>query len=165
MSGEQTESLFKIKTVAGESYGPASQTEIAAWAADGRISPEDIIIPEGGEPQHASTVDWICDALASRTPPRHQSEVDRSVNAPNALEHVIPTRNAPAIAAWYLGVFGLIPGLGLPLAVAAIAMGIMGLKRASEVKVGLWHSILGLFLGVIVLFVTALVILGTWEQF
>jgi hypothetical protein len=164
MNGEQTETLFKVKTVAGETYGPAPRSEIAAWAADGRISPEDMITPDGGEPQHASTVDWICDALASRTPPRHQSEVDRSGNAPNALEHIIPTGNAPAIAAWYLGVFGLIPVLGLPLAVAAIAMGIMGLKRASEVKVGLWHSILGVFLGVIVLFITALVLFGAMDQ-
>ena len=59
----------------------------------------------------------------------------------------------------------MIPLLGLPLAVAAIVMGIMGINRVSEVKVGLWHSILGLLLGVMVVVITAIVILGPWEQF
>ena len=164
MNDEHAESLFKVKTVAGESYGPASRSEIQAWAVDGRIGEDDMITTDGGDPQRAITVDWIRTAWASRTPPRYRSEVDRSENAPGVLDSIVPTRNGPAIAAWYLGVFGLIPGLGLPLAVAAIAMGIMGLKRASEVKVGLWHSILGLFLGVIMLFITALVLFGAMDQ-
>ena len=156
--GKTAVSLFQVKTVAGNSYGPASQSEIEAWAMDGRIGQGDMIIPEGGEPQDASTVDWIRAAWASRTPPRHRSEVEKPDNDSNALSHIIPTKNAPAIAAWYLGVFGIIPGLGLPLAVAAIVMGIMGISRASKAKVGLWHSILGLSLGVMALVITAIVI-------
>ena len=43
---------------------------------------------------------------------------------------LIPYKNAYALWAYYLGIFSLIPCLGIPLGIAALVLGIMGLKYA-----------------------------------
>ena len=67
----------------------------------------------------------------------------------NQMERIIPARNIPALTSWYLGVFGLIPILGIPLSLAAIASGIYGIKVASrpDIQVGRGHAIAGIMLG------------------
>jgi len=45
---------------------------------------------------------------------------------------VIPYKNLPALFGYYLGVFSLIPCLGLPLGIAAIICGIIGHSKASK---------------------------------
>lgn len=63
------------------------------------------------------------------------------------LSRIIPYRNQPALIGYYLSVFGLIPCLGLPLAPAAIPLGIVGLKRArreaeARGKIHAWVAII-----------------------
>lgn len=62
---------------------------------------------------------------------------------------LIPYKNAQALWAYYLGIFSLIPCVGLPLGVAALVLGIRGLgcaKRNSESK-GKVHAWIGIVLG------------------
>lgn len=62
---------------------------------------------------------------------------------------IIPYKNAQALIAYYLGVFGLIPVLGLPLALAAVIFGFLGLnfaKKYPEAK-GKAHAVTGIVLG------------------
>ncbi len=79
---------------------------------------------------------------------------------------LIPYKNAPALAAYYLGVFSVIPVLGLFLGLAALVLGIMGLRKASrqpEVKgkVHAWVGIIvGGFFGLAYLALTVLIIVG-----
>jgi len=47
----------------------------------------------------------------------------------SAISTLIPYKNGPALIGYYLGVFSLIPFLGLPLGLAAVPLGIAGLKR------------------------------------
>ncbi len=69
----------------------------------------------------------------------------------NSLGGLIPYKNAPALVAYYLAVFSLIPCLGIPLGIAAFICGLFGLKRAREHpeakgKVHAWVGVvLGLF--------------------
>jgi len=79
---------------------------------------------------------------------------------------VIPYKNVPALVAYYLGVFSVIPCVGLPLGIAAVVLGIMGLRRAakhpeSKGKVHAWVGIIvgGLF-GLIYLALTILMVIG-----
>ena len=72
----------------------------------------------------------------------------------------------PALVAYYLGVFSVIPCVGLPLGIAAVALGIMGLRRAakhpeSKGKVHAWVGIIvgGIF-GLIYLALTILMLAG-----
>ena len=65
---------------------------------------------------------------------------------------LIPYKNAQALWAYYLGIFSLIPCLGFPLAIAALILGLRGLKFAvlhSEAK-GKAHCWVGIVLGSLV---------------
>ncbi|MEX0678659.1 MAG: hypothetical protein WD063_16385 [Pirellulales bacterium] len=48
------------------------------------------------------------------------------------VETFVPTRNGPALASYYLGLFALLPCLGFPLGVAAVYFGVQGLRRVRE---------------------------------
>ena len=63
----------------------------------------------------------------------------------------MPYRNGPALAAYYCGVFGLIPILGFILGPLAFIFGIVGLaKRKKDARVkGAGHAIAGIILGLI----------------
>ena len=71
------------------------------------------------------------------------------------MQTLIPTQNKPALFAYYFGVFGLIPFLGLPLAIVGIILGIMGLKKykANPTPGAKGHALAGLILGIFELLV------------
>lgn len=54
------------------------------------------------------------------------------VASDGTLGGLIPYKNGPALAAYYLGVFSAIPLLGMPLGIAGLILGILGLRRARE---------------------------------
>ena len=66
---------------------------------------------------------------------------------------LIPYKNGKALAAYYCGVFALIPCIGLILGPIALILGIMGLKYAKEHPRarGQAHAIVGIVLGGLVL--------------
>lgn len=62
---------------------------------------------------------------------------------------VIPYKNAPALIAYYLGLFSLLPCFGLFLAIPAFILGIMGLRKRKHnpaVK-GSVHAWIGIIMG------------------
>jgi len=98
---------------------------------------------------------------APQTPPQFKGDAPNPYQAggqyappqyeqrPSGLESLIPTKNPMALTSYYLGVFTLIPGLGLILGPAAVVFGGLGVaayKRDSRVG-GLGHAITGLVLG------------------
>ena len=64
---------------------------------------------------------------------------------------VIPYKNAPALIAYYLGIFSLIPCLGLAVAIPAVILGIMGLQKYKQNPAvrGTAHAWIGIVLGTI----------------
>jgi len=80
----------------------------------------------------------------------HPSAPPVAVAASDAtLGGLVPYKNGPALAAYYLGVFSLIPFLGVPLGIAAFILGIRGLRKAKEhpeVK-GKAHAWVGIIAG------------------
>ncbi len=62
---------------------------------------------------------------------------------------LVPYKNAQALWAYYLGIFSLIPCLGLPLGIAAIILGIKGVRNARQQPQvrGKVHAIIGIVLG------------------
>jgi len=90
------------------------------------------------------------------------------VASDNTLGGLIPYRNARALWAYYLGVFSLIPFLGIPLGVVAMVLGIKGLKYAelhpeAKGKVHAWIGIIvgGLFSLVYILLIAVPLIMNT----
>ena len=73
----------------------------------------------------------------------------------DALSTLIPYKNGKALAAYYCGVFALIPCVGLVLGTLAVIFGILGYRfaRAHPKAHGTGHAITGIILGSIVLLV------------
>lgn len=73
-------------------------------------------------------------------PPPPRDETDDPVSV------VIPYKNPPALIAYYLAVFSLIPCLGILLGIAAVILGIMGLvyARDHEHARGRFHAWVGI---------------------
>ncbi len=72
--------------------------------------------------------------------------------ADSTMNKLIPTGNPPALIAYYLAIFGLIPGFCLFLSPAAIVLGFIGLKKIRETPglPGKAHAMVGIILGGIV---------------
>lgn len=67
----------------------------------------------------------------------------------DATGGVIPYKNPPALIAYYLGLFSLLPLIGLLLAIPAFILGILGLKKRAQnpaVK-GSVHAWIGIIMG------------------
>jgi len=67
----------------------------------------------------------------------------------DATGGIIPYKNGPALIAYYLGIFSLLPVIGLVLAIPAVILGIMGLKKrsANPVIKGAAHAWIGIIMG------------------
>jgi hypothetical protein len=71
------------------------------------------------------------------------------VQTDDALSSIIPYKNSSALIAYYLGVFSLIPCLGIILGIAAFILGLRGLnyaKKHPEAK-GKVHAWIGIIVG------------------
>jgi len=67
----------------------------------------------------------------------------------DATGGLIPYKNSQALLSYYLGVFGLIPFVGLLLATPAVILAVTGMKKAKsnpQIK-GTFHAWVGLILG------------------
>ena len=67
----------------------------------------------------------------------------------DATGGVIPYKNGPALAAYYLGIFAMIPCVGLLLAVPALILGVIGLKKRQDNPIvkGSVHAWIGIIMG------------------
>lgn len=83
-----------------------------------------------------------------------------------AIEALVPLKNGPALASYYLGLFSLFPLLGLLLAIPAVMLGITGLHRARENpavrgRVHAWVGLIcGLLFGLMNLLLVLLTVIG-----
>ncbi len=50
----------------------------------------------------------------------------------DAINVIIPYRNAPALVSYYLGIFSILPIVGTFMGITAVILGIMGLRKASQ---------------------------------
>jgi uncharacterized protein YqgC (DUF456 family) len=103
------------------------------------------------------------DSRDDRRPPRVEDDLDDYDDLPpephrrpprptgGGFATVVPYRNGAALAAYYIGVFGLIPILGFVFGPLAIILGVIGLVKARKNPQahGTGHAIAGIVLGVI----------------
>jgi len=141
--------MYTIKGHDGKEYGPVDAAQVQQWLGQGRVDSSTLIRAEG-------STDWrslgsFPEFVGAGVPP----PIRPATPPPpaNTISTLIPYRNAPALIAYYLGVFSLIPCVGFFLGLAAVVLGIFGLKQASkhpEAK-GKAHAWTGIILGTLVL--------------
>jgi hypothetical protein len=101
-------------------------------------------------------------------PPQQQLSQQPSPSNDEVFQAFIPTKNKSALLAYYFGIFGIIPIIGLPFAIAAIVLGYKGmaLYKSNPTPGAKGHAMTGLVLGwvsialwllfIIVIFIPAL---------
>jgi len=86
----------------------------------------------------------------------------QSASEGDATGGVIPYKNPAALAAYYLGLFSMLPCIGLALAIPALILGIIGLRnraRNPAIK-GSVHAWIGIVMGAIFTIIWGLMLVG-----
>lgn len=84
--------------------------------------------------------------------PPHPTEVYPAYPPPpssGAFGGLIPDKNPSALTSYYLGIFSIIPCVGLPMGIAAVVLGLRGMnlvKQHPEVR-GRTHALVGIIAG------------------
>jgi len=156
-------------SVQGQQQGPFPLSEINAMLAEGRLAAFSTLAWHDGCP------DWIPLAQVPGVvmPGEPAPVVGRESRAPvpsppsgspgpaplpgqpsreaAVVSTVIPYKNPMALAAYYLGIFSLIPFLGGVLALPAVVLGALGLRRrtANPAAKGAIHAWIGITLGIL----------------
>lgn len=135
---------YKVRMADGTEFGPATIDVLERWAREGRVPANAYLIAPDGTAR-AVADDPTLAPIASAPP--------TMPGAPQPAEGgvVIPYRNPPALIAYYLGIFALIPFLGLFLAIPAFILGIIGLRaRAKDPSChGAVHAWIGIVAGLL----------------
>jgi len=100
-------------------------------------------------PSTASPPPFVPNAQNPYQAPLHENPHLLQPNQGDATGGVIPYKNPCALIAYYLGIFGLIPFIGLFLAIPAFILGILGIrnrKRNPAIR-GSLHAWIGIILG------------------
>ena len=147
------DTLFYIHTVAGHRFGPGNLATLEQWALEQRIPRDATLIAvddhDGTQPINVQSILRL--ARIINAPPivamPRTSSANTSPNAPA----IVPYSNQPALAGYYVGVFALIPGIGIVLGIVAIWLGIKGIRKwqAEPQSKGLGHAIVAIFLGIV----------------
>ncbi|HSI11733.1 MAG TPA: GYF domain-containing protein [Chthoniobacter sp.] len=121
--------------------GPTPQEDLAARVAQGTLPSTTQVCAVGG--QAWQPISSILSAPSVPPPPLPQ--------VGDATGGVIPYKNLPALIGYYLGIFGLIPFIGLLLAIPAFILGIVGLRKRKKNPIikGSVHAWIGIVLGFI----------------
>jgi hypothetical protein len=137
--------------IQGQRQGPMSIDEVNAQLAQGRIPTESTLAWHEGCPEWIPLWQVAGVVLPSPPAPAPAPATVAPAASPDVLSSVIPYRNPMALTAYYLGIFSLIPVIGLLLALPAIVLGALGLgrsRRSAEAK-GKAHAWTGIATGIV----------------
>ena len=147
MTEDGKSNMYTIQVSDGTRFGPASLDQLKEWAQGGRIDNSTLVFSDDGGPG---------------TPAEHFPPLQGHISSSNdAMATIVPWRNKCALIGYYLGIFGLIPILGVPLAMGGIILGGLGIRhwKNNHRSHGLVHSIVAIVCGCIGLGISLLLIL------
>ena len=147
---------YHVKLPDGRQFGPADMTMLVAWAKEGRIPQDAMLVPDDGrEPFAAAEEDAIKAHILA--PPTVASGIVQ--NKEEEGPAIIPYKNPAALVGYYIGIFSCIPALGIILGPAAIILGIKGLITVKKhpLKKGTVHAWISIIFGIIGIGVTIMV--------
>ena len=144
-------------SVDGRQQGPMEVSRVNAMLASGALPPFSTLAWHEGLPGWVSLAEVTGVVLPGAHAAPAPEPVVRADGPPSGsssswgevLRTVIPYKNPLALAAYYLGVFGLVPVVGAVLAVPAVVLGFLGLARCRRdvALKGKDHAWAGIVLG------------------
>ncbi len=140
--------MYKILGADQKEYGPVTSEQVRQWIAQRRANAQTLVQGEGSTewqplsafPEFATNLNAPSPLVASTTAAAIED---------NPMSKVVPYKNPKALIAYYLAIFSLIPCAGLLLGIAALNLGILGLKAANAQPNahGKVHAWVGIILG------------------
>lgn len=135
-----------LRLTSGREFGPADLDLLEDWARQGRVPRDGSLLATDDATSVRSVLDEPRLARILNAPPTVRTAV---AVAPQAETGLIPYRNPAALTAYYLGIFSLMPLLGLVVAIPAFVLGIVGwrrCRRAPQIRGGV-HAWVGILMG------------------
>jgi GYF domain 2 len=155
--------------VQGEQQGPFDLDTLNQRIANGSIQPvSSLAWYEGrdGWIPLAEVPGVILPAHVSPPPLPRSSSSASATDATDATGGIIPYKNPRALTAYYLGIFGLLPFVGILLAIPAVILGILGLsfRRQNPGAKGVVHAWVGIICGGLSIAYHLLIVVETRSQ-
>jgi len=135
----------RVRLADGQELGPVSLELLLQWVREGRIPAGSHVIASDGQVTLAAYHPAL--AAGFSAPPMMQPASAQP--AEEFLGALIPYRNGSALTGYYLGVFSVIPVLGLLLGPAALVLGIRGFKvyKREPHRQGAAHAVIAIVAG------------------
>ncbi len=142
--------MFMMIGANQKEYGPVPSELLKEWIAQGRANGETLVRSEGGSWQRLAELPEFSTTLVAAAPPPTLAVPSRSSpGAADTLSSIIPYRNVPALVAYYLAVFSVLPCIGVLLGLGALILGVKGLQvaRQNPDAKGRVHAWIGILVG------------------
>ena len=137
--------MYRIIGADGAEYGPVSVEQLRKWITDGRVNRQTSVKSEADKDwRPLNSIPELAGEFAPPLiPPTPQAKGNSGINV------IIPYRNPCALIAYYLGVFSVIPFIGIVLGITAFVLGIFGLRirRRNPAAGGVVHAWIGIVAG------------------
>jgi hypothetical protein len=137
--------MYKIIGADGREYGSITIEQLKQWITENRVNRQTSAQSEGDTDwRPLESLPELAGAFAS--PPISPASPAPASDGINVL---IPYKNPRALVAYYLGVFAVIPFLGILLGITAFVLGILGLRyrRRNPAAGGAVHAWIGIVAG------------------
>lgn len=140
--------MYRILGGDQKEYGPVTEAQVRQWIAQRRANAQTMVQAEGSSEWRPLSA-FPEFAASLNVPPVVAMPTASVVVDDNPMSAVVPYKNPKALMAYYFAIFALIPCLGLPLGIAALCLGIAGLKvvKAHPNAHGKVHAWVGILLG------------------
>ena len=159
--------MYKILGSDQKEYGPVTPDQLRQWIVERRLHAQSLVRLDGAEHwQPVSQIPEFTATLAGASAPPPMAMNPAAPAPDSGVSTIIPYKNPKALIAYYLGVFSLIPFIGMFLGITAFILGLQGLKFArthpgAKGKAHAWIGILvGGFFGLFYLIVIVMIVIG-----
>jgi hypothetical protein len=137
--------MYKIIGADGKEYGSITIEKLKQWITENRVNRQTSIKAEGD--MEWKPLDSLPELAGAFAPPPISTGTPAAGNS--GINVLIPYKNPRALVAYYLGVFAVIPFIGILLGITAFVLGILGLRyrRRNPAAGGVVHAWIGIIAG------------------
>jgi hypothetical protein len=116
--------MYNIIGADGKEYGSTTIEQLKKWIAENRVNRQTSVRTEDNADW--KPLDSLPELAGLFVPPPISTARPAMTNS--GLNVLIPYKNPRALVAYYLGVFAVIPFIGILLGITAFVLGILGLR-------------------------------------
>jgi hypothetical protein len=137
--------MYKIIGADGKEYGSITVEQLKKWITENRVNRQTSVKSEGAADW--KPLDSLPELAGAFIPPPISPAPAPATNS--GINVLIPYKNPRALIAYYLGVFSVIPFIGILLGITAFVLGILGLRyrRRNPAAGGAVHAWIGIVVG------------------